>query len=124
MVRQFRPALETFTWELPAGLLDSGEDPAQGCQRELLEETGFPARSVHNLGTAAPCTGRLSNHIHSYFIETGERVADFTPEPGVMVDLKSPTELVAMIHAGTFDSQLHLGALLLAELKGLLKLPR
>ena len=61
MVRQYRPALEAFTWELPAGLAEPGEDPAEGCQRELLEETGYPARAIHALGTAAPCTGRLSN---------------------------------------------------------------
>src|ERR1044072_30977 len=38
LVRQYRPALEAFTLELPAGLAEAGEDPAKGCQRELLEE--------------------------------------------------------------------------------------
>jgi ADP-ribose pyrophosphatase len=47
IVRQYRPALECFTWELPAGLVDKGEAPEVCCRRELLEETGFPARSVH-----------------------------------------------------------------------------
>src|SRR6266513_124856 len=28
IVRQFRPAIEQMTWELPAGLVDPGEDPA------------------------------------------------------------------------------------------------
>jgi hypothetical protein len=90
-----------------------------------LEETGYPARAAHSLGTpAAACTGRLSNRIHSFFVETGERVADFTPEPGLTVALKSPAELAAMIKAGEFVQQLHLGALLLAELRGFLTLPR
>ena len=125
IVRQYRPALEAFTWELPAGLVERGEDPAAACVRELLEETGYPARAVHSLGPpAAACTGRLSNHIHSYFVEAGERVADFTPEPGIDVALKSPAELVAMIKAGEFVQQLHLGTLMLAELQNLLKLPR
>ena len=39
-----------FTWELPAGLVERGEEPAEGCARELLEETGYPARAVHPLG--------------------------------------------------------------------------
>jgi hypothetical protein len=31
IVQQYRPALESFTWELPAGLLDPGEDAAACC---------------------------------------------------------------------------------------------
>jgi 8-oxo-dGTP pyrophosphatase MutT (NUDIX family) len=123
IVRQYRPALEAFTWELPAGLVERGEDPALGCERELLEETGYPTRVIHALGSAAACTGRLSNRIHSFFVETGERVADFKPEPGIDVALKSPAELAAMIKSGEFIQQLHLGALMLAELRNFLTLP-
>src|SRR3954449_7450472 len=87
IVRQYRPALESFTWELPAGLAESDEELAEGCRRELLEETGYPTRAIHPLGTAASCSGRLSNRIHSFFLETGERVANFVPEPGLTVKL-------------------------------------
>ena len=117
IVRQYRPALEAFTWELPAGLAERGEDPAEGCRRELLEETGYPTRAIYPLGTAAACTGRLSNRIHSYFLETGERVEEFTPEKGLTVELVTPSELVSMIKSGEFIQQMHLGALLLAELR-------
>lgn len=122
LVRQYRPALEAFTWELPAGLAERDEDPAEGCKRELLEETGYPTRAIHFLGTAAPCSGRLGNRIHSYFLQTGERIADFTSEPGMTVDLATPAELVAMIASGEFVPQLHLGALLLAELRSFITL--
>ena len=54
IVRQYRPALESFTWELPAGLVDPGEDAAACCRRELMEETGFAARAVHALGALGP----------------------------------------------------------------------
>jgi ADP-ribose pyrophosphatase len=124
IVRQYRPALEAFSWELPAGLVDDGEDPAEGCRRELAEETGFPARTIHRLGDTSPCTGRLNNRIHSFFVETGKRMKPFDPEPGVAVKLVSAAELARMITKGEFVSQLHIGALLLAELHGFLALPR
>ena len=50
IVRQYRPALEGIRWELPAGLVEPGEDPAESCRRELLEETGLTARAIHASG--------------------------------------------------------------------------
>jgi 8-oxo-dGTP pyrophosphatase MutT (NUDIX family) len=122
IVRQFRPALESFTWELPAGLVDPGEDATATCRRELLEETGLSARVVKPLGVASPDTGRLSNRIHSFFVETGDPVPGFKPEPGLTVKLVSPAELVRLIAAGEFVSHLHLGALMLAQLNSRLNL--
>jgi ADP-ribose pyrophosphatase len=122
IVHQYRPALESFTWELPAGLAEPDEDLAEGCRRELLEETGYPARAIHALGTAAPCSGRLSNRLHSFFVETGDRVSDFVAEPGITVKLVTASELVGMIKSGEFGMQQHLGALLLAELRSFIVL--
>ena len=121
LVRQYRPTLEQYTWELPCGLVDPGEDPAESCRRELLEETGFATRAVHRLGNGSPCTGRLNNRIHSFFVETGERVA--APEPGMIVELVTAQQLARMILAGEFVSQLHIGTLMLAHLRGFLELP-
>jgi ADP-ribose pyrophosphatase len=124
IVRQYRPALEAHTWELPAGLVDAGEDPVEGCRRELLEETGFTARAIHPMGENSACTGRLNNRIHNFFVEAGARVAGFAPEPGLTVKLVTPAEIVRMIRRGEFLSQNHIGALLIAELHGFLTLPR
>jgi 8-oxo-dGTP pyrophosphatase MutT (NUDIX family) len=124
IVRQFRPALEAFSWELPAGLVERGERPVDCARRELMEETGLSTRAIHPLGETFPCTGRLNNRIHSFFVETGERIGSFEPEPGLRVKLVPPAEIVRLIRAGTFTSQLHIGALLLAELHGFLALPR
>lgn len=40
-VKQFRPPLDAFTLELPAGLIDSDEEPAEAAIREFREETGY-----------------------------------------------------------------------------------
>jgi 8-oxo-dGTP pyrophosphatase MutT (NUDIX family) len=121
IVRQYRPALEAFTWELPAGLVDAGEEPAAACARELKEETGLAARKVHALGNYAPCTARLSNRVHSFFVET-EAPTGTPGEPGIELRLVSPAELAGLIRSGEFVLQLHLGALLLAGMAGHLDL--
>ena len=116
IVRQYRPALERFTWELPAGMVDAGESPEACCAREFKEETGFSARAVHALGSYAPCTARLSNRVHSFFVEAGEQGEP--PEEGIEMRLVSAPELAELIRSGEFQLQLHIGALLLAGLRG------
>ncbi len=123
IVRQYRPAIEAFAWELPAGTVDPGETAEQAAIRELLEETGYPARAVRALGTFAPCLGRLANKVHSFFIETDAAVAGHHPEPGLEMRLVTPAELADAITAGWFSSQQHLGTLMLARLHGVLDLP-
>jgi len=41
LVSQNRPAIGHKTWELPAGLVDEGETPAEAARRELAEEVGL-----------------------------------------------------------------------------------
>jgi len=100
------------------------DDTLPAIRDNAASHAGLPARAIYPLGKTFPCTGRLSNRIHSFFVESGERVARFKPEPGLEVKLVSPTELARLIRSGTFRSQLHIGALLLAELAGFLTLPR
>jgi 8-oxo-dGTP pyrophosphatase MutT (NUDIX family) len=41
LIRQYRPPMDGFVLEFPAGLVDPGETPEQAAVRELLEETGY-----------------------------------------------------------------------------------
>jgi ADP-ribose pyrophosphatase len=123
LVRQYRPAVEDFTLEFPAGIVDSGEDPAVTASRELLEEAGLPAESIRLLAVNKTDAGRLSNRVHSYFVQTGPQMSDFEPEAGLAVRLVTSSELVRLIREGEFDAQANLGTLLLAVLLGHLKLP-
>ncbi len=50
LVKQYRPALERYTWELPAGTRDNPEeDFMETAKRELIEETGYMSNDVIHL---------------------------------------------------------------------------
>jgi ADP-ribose pyrophosphatase len=118
IVRQFRPAVGSETWELPAGLLEPDEDAEAAARRELLEETGTAPLKVLDLGSFFPDTGRLENRIRIFGVEGAPPAADFVPESGMSVALVSPAQLGAMIRSGEFNHMLHVGALAVAESRG------
>lgn len=122
LVHQYRPAIERFSLELPAGLLEEDEDPQKAMVRELLEETGYSSESIELIGTGATCSSRISNAMHSFFIRTGKRITDFVEEPGISVRSVTPTELRGLILSGEFQEQTHLGVLSLAACRGLVEI--
>lgn len=46
-VRQSRRPIEAVTWEIPAGLIEPGEEPAAAAARELAEETQLGGTVTH-----------------------------------------------------------------------------
>jgi ADP-ribose diphosphatase len=46
LIKQFRPPVNSFVIEFPAGLNDKGESLADAAKRELNEETGYHAREM------------------------------------------------------------------------------
>jgi ADP-ribose pyrophosphatase len=117
-VRQYRPAVERYTIELPSGLVDAGEDPAESARRELVEETGYEAAALEPLGPMFPDNGRLGNRIWSYLALDVRKVPGRDPEAGIEVLSYSAAELSRAIVEGEFDHALHVASLLLAALKG------
>ena len=121
-VRQYRPALERYTIELPSGIVDPGERPGETARRELLEETGYQADSVEVLGPMEPDTGRLGNQIWAC-VATGVRpVPGREPEAGIEVLLYTPPDLARATSEGEFSHALHVAILLMAMLRGKLNL--
>ena len=78
IVRQYRPALEAFSWELPAGLVDPGEDPADTCRRELLEEIAQEISQAGGRALALPADVTSADEVRAAVAELrrqfGQRV--------------------------------------------------
>ena len=57
LIRQYRYTLDRWIWELPAGSLKPGEDPALAAARECEEEIGLVPKRVERLRAFYPTPG-------------------------------------------------------------------
>jgi ADP-ribose pyrophosphatase len=57
LVRQYRYTIDRWIWELPAGSLSPGEDPAVGAARECEEEIRLVPGSVRRMRSFYPTPG-------------------------------------------------------------------
>jgi ADP-ribose pyrophosphatase len=118
LVRQYRPAVEQSTLELPGGHVDGDEPPEAAARRELLEETGYAANELELLGCLVPDSGRLSNRLWCYFAAGVRRpIVARDLEPGIELVRCSHSELLAEIAAAHFVHSMHLAVVLLATLQ-------
>jgi len=65
-VKQFRFGVSDFILELPAGLIDLGENPISTAKRELEEETGFTSEKWHYLGYSLINPAYVNNGCHHF----------------------------------------------------------
>ena len=49
LIKQFRPAINDYIYEFPAGLIDEGETIEEAARRELFEETGLVVKEFKML---------------------------------------------------------------------------
>lgn len=74
-VRQFRLGAGSELLELPAGVMEDGEEPLECAARELREETGFSAGKLTLLGDFYLAAGYSDEHMYVYL------ATDLLPDP-------------------------------------------
>lgn len=86
LLRQYRPVIGDWMWEVPAGKIDDGEPPFATARRELAEEAGIAAARWEELGHMVSSPGVFTERVHLYLARDLTAVPD-TPHPGEIFEL-------------------------------------
>ena len=106
LVRQYRPAINKITLEIPAGGLNIGElgDTKQAALRELQEETGYKAADAQFLMTINTTLAFCNEKIDIYFADKLEKtVQNLDEDEFVEVEAYGLSELLDMIKDGKIN---------------------
>ena len=85
VMRCYRHAVGEVTLTMPGGMLEEGEDPLTGIQRELLEETGFVADQWQSLGALLGNSTRGCGNYHLFYASGAHQIQE--PDSGDLEEL-------------------------------------
>lgn len=110
VVRQFRFGVRRTSTELPAGLVEPGENPADAAKRELQEETGYTSDEWVSLGSVDGNSAFLNNQCHLWLARNAVKSASTNFDPGedIQMDELSLDEIKQEIKAGHITNSLSL----------------
>lgn len=100
-VRQYRHAFGEMLLEIPAGVLEGGEEPEEGVLRELEEETGKKAETLEFLCEMYPTVGYCTEKIQLFIatdLTEGQQKLD--ADEFLEIEKYTPEEAVDMIYKG------------------------
>ena len=74
LIRQFRPAIGEWIWEISAGTLEPGESPEECIAREVVEEIGWETESLESLGSIHTSPGFSNQQMHLFVARLSRHV--------------------------------------------------
>lgn len=119
MVRQYRNALDRDVLEIPAGKLDSENEPTIECaKRELEEETGYQAEEMMYLLTINTAVAFCNEKIDIYLARNLKKTQqNLDPDEIVEVELWDLEDLKELIYKGELTDAKTISAILTYETK-------
>jgi len=124
MVRQYRHGSDIVSIEIPGGVIDGDEKPAEAIKRELLEETGYLFEDIELVSTVYPNPATSNNITYCYLAKDGKKVQEQALDEHEDIDIEFYTipEVKEMLLNNQIPQALHVSGLMYAFLKlGVLK---
>jgi len=113
MIKLFRYPAKRYMWEFPAGMIEDGETPEEGGQRELLEETGYASETWSDLGPIYQNPASHTNLCHLWLADDATPTGATSPGAGEHIQalVMSEAEVVVAVRDGRIAHPLTLAAL-------------
>jgi ADP-ribose pyrophosphatase len=118
LIRQYRHPAGQVLLELPAGVMDEEEIPADSAQRELREEIGMAAEQLRLVGEFFLAPGYSSEYMY-VFLASGLHPAPLKPDEGELIEIEKipATQVLSFAANGSIRDAKSLAALLLWRLR-------
>jgi len=101
LVKQYRYPAKSELLEIPAGRIETGEDPDAAVKRELSEETGYKVNKMEKLTEFFPAVGFATESMHLYYAEVEPDTSQHTDDDEfIQVNLVDISDLPSMVKNG------------------------
>lgn len=101
LIWRHRFVIGRWVWEIPSGIVEDGEDPAEAAAREVEEETGWRVAGVEPLVTFHPVGGMLRSAYHVFRARGAEHIGAPTEQDEAERVAWIPlSEVLSLIDAG------------------------
>ena len=104
LIRQFRVGAKQVCLEIPGGMVDAGETPAEAAVRELAEETGYMAPRWELIGRLSPNPAIMTNWLYTFLAEGAVQTGPQRLEGSEVIDVHTTT--LAACHAAIREGRI------------------
>jgi 8-oxo-dGTP pyrophosphatase MutT (NUDIX family) len=112
LIRQYRVGADAICLEIPGGMVDPGESPAEAAARELAEETGYTTARWEQIGNVSPNPAIMTNRLYTFLARDAVQTSPPHTEGSEVIELAYATlaECHAAIREGRIDHALVVAA--------------